>query len=389
MVAGMDLEQGEAAGSEQGRKPQTRYRYAMISNENRGDTQGPLEYFERFDLYHLYRITPWNDLKPEQFNERTIRYTFPWDLFRQLRRLEPDIVQGPEPFSLLMLPFLATTLLYLWLHPRVRLVTLSLEPIPLGRKYHPLAVPIFRFVLWWWFRRARVVFWLDSASKRNLLVNGADPAKLVYLMYGSWGIDLHEFSPVGPKVAIPTYDPVVLYVGRLSVGKGVTYLIDAVRLLLDRGIPVHLAIVGDGAERKALERQAEELGVADRITWFGTIKHVDLPPYFRAARFLALPSITLKLWVQQLSQTAWQAMACGLPVITTNTGCMAEFTPPEAGILVPERDPASLADAMATLLTDPARRESMSAVARAYATERFDAYRNVRHSEQTIIEWCG
>jgi glycosyltransferase involved in cell wall biosynthesis len=361
----------------------------MISNENRGDTQGPLAYFEALELYHFYRVTPWNDMKPEQFDERTIKYTTPVDLYWKLRKLNPDIVQGPEPFSLLMLPFLAMTLLYLWIHPRVRLVTLSLEPIPLGKKYHPLLVPLFRLILWFWFRRARVIFWLDTASKRNLLVNGADPRKLVSLMYGSWGIDPDEFTPDGPRVDLPTEDPVILYVGRLSPGKGVTYLLDAYKLLLDRGVRAHLAIVGDGSERAHLEEQARALGVMDRITWFGTIKHVDLPPYLRTAQFLVLPSITLKLWVQQLSQTAWQAMGCGLPVISTQTGCMAEFTPPETGILVPERDAVALADAMQTLLNDPARLRTMSAAARAYALERFDAKRNVRLSEQTILEWCS
>ena len=366
-----------------------RYRYAMISNENRSDTQGPLAYFDALELYHFYRVTPWNDMKPEEFDERTIKYKTPVDLVWKLRKLNPDIVQGPEPLSLLMLPFLAMTLLYLWIHPRVRLVTLSLEPIPLGKKYHPLLVPLFRLILWFWFRRARVIFWLDTASKRNLLVNGADSRKLVSLMYGSWGIDPDEFTPDGPRVDLPTEDPVILYVGRLSPGKGVTYLIDAYKLLLDRGVKAHLAIVGDGSERARLEDQARTLGVMDRITWFGTIKHVDLPPYMRAAQFLVLPSITLKLWVQQLSQTAWQAMGCGLPVVSTQTGCMAEFTPPETGILVPERDAVALADAMQTLLDDPARLRTMSAAARAYALERFDAKRNVRLSEQTILQWCA
>jgi glycosyltransferase involved in cell wall biosynthesis len=365
-----------------------RYRYAMISNEVRRDLQAPLSWFERLDVYHFYRVAPWNDMKAQDFTDKLIRFVLPFDLLLKLWRTRPDIIQGPEPFSILMLPYLCMTLLYLWLHPRVKLVSLSLEPIPLGKKYHPVVLPIYRLIMGWWFRRASVIFWFDSGSQRNLLANGAPPAKLVNMIYGSWGIYTNEFTPDGPAVELPTSDPVILYVGRLSSVKGVNYLIDAFKLLRDRGVPAHLAIVGDGTERATLEAQAMRLGLGDTMTWFGTVKNADLPPYMRAAKMLVLPSITTKLWVQQLSITAWQAMGCGLPVISTRTGCMDEFTPPETGTLVPERDAAALADAIQSLLDHPAQHARMSAAARAYALQRFDALRNIRQAEETILKWC-
>jgi len=378
----------------------TSYRYAMISSEIRRDLQAPLAQFRRLDIFHFYRSAPWNDMKAAEFDERTIKFRLPFDLFWKLVRARPDIVQGPEPLSLLMLPYLVATLVYLWLNPRVKLVTLSLEPIPLHLKYHPAIVPLYRLILRGWFARANVIFWFDTGSQRNLLANGAPPAKLVELIYGSWGVDTEEFTPEGPAVGMPTSDPlpapapspapapVILYVGRLSHVKGVTYLIDAFKQLLDKGITARLAIVGDGPERERLQSQARSLGLEERITWFGTVKNADLPPYMRSAQFLVLPSISTKLWVQQLSMTAWQAMACGLPVIATRTGCMEEFTPPETGILVSERDPAGLASAMASLLLDPTKRNEMSAAARRYAVHRFDARRNVERAEQIILKWC-
>lgn len=366
-----------------------RYRYAMISSEIRRDLQGPLALFKRLDIYHFYRSAPWNDMKAAEFDERTIKFSLPFDLFWKLHRAQPQIIQGPEPLSLLMLPYLVATLVYLWLHPRVKLVTLSLEPIPLEKKYHPALVPLFRLILRWWFRRAAVVFWFDTGSQRNLVANGVDPARLVNLIYGSWGIDVDEFTPVGPAVPIETNEPVILYAGRLSYVKGVTYLLAAFKLLRDRGVRAHLAIVGDGPEREPLQAQARQLGVEAHISWFGTVKNADLPPYMRAAQILVLPSITTRLWVQQLSITAWQAMGCGLPVISTRTGCMDEFTPPTVGTLVPERDPLRLADSLADLLNDPDRRRRMSLAARQYALQRFDCKRNVALAEQTILKWCA
>jgi glycosyltransferase involved in cell wall biosynthesis len=365
-----------------------RPRYAMISSEIRRDLQAPLAHFHRLDIFHFYRSAPWNDMKGTEFDDRTIRFRFPTDLFWKLHAARPDIVQGPEPLSLLMLPYLFATLVYLWLHPRTKLVTLSLEPIPLADKYHPAIVPFFRLILHWWFSRAAVIFWLDARSRRNLLANGADPAKLVNQMYGSWGINPDEFTPAGPAVEIKTSDPVILYVGRLDRVKGVTYLVDAFRRLLDGGTKAHLAIVGDGPERERLQSQVRESGLDGHVTWFGTVKNADLAPYLRAGAFLVLPSISTKLWVQQLSITAWQAMACGLPVIATRTGCMDEFTPPDTGILVPERDAVALAEAMVGLLADRAKRQEMAVAAREYALQRFDARRNVELAEQTILKWC-
>lgn len=366
-----------------------RHRYAMISSEIRRDLQAPLARFRRLDIYHFYRSAPWNDMKAGEFDERTIRFRLPFDLFWKLRAARPEIIQGPEPLSLLMLPFLLATLAYLWLNPGVRLVTLSLEPIPLERKYNRPVAALFRLVLGWWFRRATVIFWFDQGSRRNLLANGAPPAKLANLIYGSWGIDPAEFSPEGPRAHLPAGAPVVLYVGRLSHVKGVSYLIAAFRRLLDSGQAAHLAIVGDGPERRRLEAQARALGLEGRVSWHGTVKNADLPPYMRAAQLLVLPSISTRLWVQQLSITAWQAMGCGLPVIATDTGCMDEFTPPAAGLLVPERDPQALALAMLAVLSNPARRAALSAGARAYALERFDAVRNVQRAEETILAWCA
>jgi glycosyltransferase involved in cell wall biosynthesis len=366
-----------------------RYRYAMISSEIRRDLQAPLAYFRKLDIYHFYRSAPWNDMRAADFDERTIRFCLPFDLFWKLQRTQPEIVQGPEPFSLLMLPFLFATLVYLWVHPHVRLVTLSLEPIPVADKYTPLILPFYHLILRWWFRRASVIFWFDSGSRDNLLANGADSKKMVELIYGSWGVDLDEFSPEGEKIEIGKGKPVILYVGRLSPVKGVNYLLDAFYRLKAQGIQAHLVIVGDGSERERLRIQAESLGLVQQITWFGTIKNADLPPYMRAAQILVLPSISTKRWVQQLSITAWQAMACGLPVIATRTGCMAEFTPPDTGFLVPERDPESLAQAMSILLEDPRVRKEMSVEARRYAYRRFDAIHNVRLAEESILEWCA
>jgi len=363
-------------------------KYVMVSSEIRRDLEEPLRHFSRLELYHLYNRAPWKDMKGADFGPRTRRFLTPLGLFAALVRVRPDIIQGPEPLSLLMLPYLLAVYAYLLLRPSAKLVTLSLEPIPLDKKYHPVLVPLFRAVLAGWFRRASLIFWFDRGSYENLLRYGAPPHKLVNQLYGSWGVDLSTFTPEGPR-ALPGGNPTILYVGRLAKVKGVTYLMDAFRRLREEGAEAQLAIVGDGPEREALEAQAAASGVGADITFYGGVKNADLPPYLRAASVLALPSITSKLWVQQLSMTAWQAMACGVPVVATDTGQMHEFTPPGTGLLVPERDAGALADALRSLLENPHKRARMGEAALRYARERFDTVKNVERAEATILERCG
>lgn len=363
-------------------------KYVMISSEVRRDLEQPLTYFDRLEIHHLYNRAPWKDMKQGDFGERTRRFFTPLSLYWHLHKIRPDIIQGPEPLSLLMYPFLVAVYIYLLFHPKTKLVTLSLEPIPLDKKYHPLLVPMFQVVLTRWFKRASVIFWFDRGSYENLLRYGAPEETLVNQLYGSWGVDLANFKLDGDQ-AFSNSEPTILYVGRLANVKGVTHLLEAFKRLRERGHVAKLAIVGDGAEREALEQQAKDSGFANDITFYGLIKNADLPPYMRAADIFALPSITSKLWVQQLSMTAWQAMACGLPVVTTDTGQMREFTPEGTGFLVPERDPDALADALISLVDDANQRQAMSQAAQAYAHDRFDTVKNVARAEETILQRCG
>ncbi|MCC7371771.1 MAG: glycosyltransferase [Chloroflexi bacterium] len=377
--------QGAAAPE---RRPIRKPRYLMISSEVRRDLQQPLTYFKNLEIIHLYRSAPWNDMRDEDFNKRTIRFQWPWDLYWTISRAKPDIIQGPDPLSILMLPFLVTALVYLWLHPKVKLVTLSLEPIPLHKKYHWLVVPPYWAILALWWRRASVIFWLDTKSRDNMIRYSAPKHRLVYMLYGCWGIDVERFRPEGQAVPIATTDPVVLFAGRITPEKGLDYLFDAIRMVRDRGLGVHLALCGAGPQEQELRDKAERLGITKHVTWFGNIKHADLDRYMRAADIFALPSTTTKLWIQQLSTAAWHAMASGLPVIATQTGCLDEFTPPEAGILVPERNAQALADAIADLVSNTEKREAMSKGARAYAETRFDDRKNVATAEEAILRWC-
>ena len=84
-----------------------------------------------------------------------------------------------------------------------------------------------------------------------------------------------------------------------------------------------------------------------------------------------------------------QAMACGVPVVSTRSGAIPEYVPDgEAGLLVPERDPQVLADALLTLLSDPALRHRLGQAGRLYAETHYSAATNIRQAETVILERC-
>jgi glycosyltransferase involved in cell wall biosynthesis len=360
-------------------------RYLMVSSEIRRDLEHPLSLFTRIEIHHLYNRGGWGDMSEGDYGPRTRRFSHPMNLYWQIAAVRPQVIQGPEPLSLLMFPYLLAIFLYLMRHPETHLVCMSQETVPLRRKYGLVISALMRPVLRRWFERASVLLWLDQSSRQNMLDLGAPETKMEYLLYGCWGVDLDEFSPAGQVAWLPG-GAVILCVSRLVPEKGVDYLIDAFRLLRESGVQCTLAIIGDGAHRQSLEEQARLSGYGSDIVFLGGKKHADLPPYMRRAAVLAIPSTRSRLWVQHLSTTAWHAMACGLPVVASDIGEMRQFTPRGTGVLVPEKDPLALAAALAPILKDTEVQTRMSRAAVEYAQHMFDIKSNVLKAETMILD---
>jgi glycosyltransferase involved in cell wall biosynthesis len=167
------------------------------------------------------------------------------------------------------------------------------------------------------------------------------------------GIDASTFTP-DPNARVQTrqhlgIEPTAFlagFAGRLSPEKGVDVLIDAVALAQT----TNLLIIGDGPDRAALEARAGKL--AGRVRFAGHISSTMMPSLLSALDVLILPSIRTVRWEEQFGRVLVEAMACGVPVIGTRTGEIARVIG-KAGIVVPERDPAALAAAIASLANDP------------------------------------
>jgi L-malate glycosyltransferase len=141
-----------------------------------------------------------------------------------------------------------------------------------------------------------------------------------------------------------------------------------------------LVLVGDGPDRDAAEDEARQLGVHDRVLALGRIEKVA--PLLANADLMLLPTD-----VESFGLSALEALASGVPVIGTDAGGLPEVvTHGETGFLFPVGDYASMGDAGAALLADPARWATMSAAAAADARARYDEADIVRRYEALYAE---
>lgn len=172
---------------------------------------------------------------------------------------------------------------------------------------------------------------------------GADPARTHVLRNG---VDLARFQPVEPSTArrelrLPVAPRLLVSVGHLVALKGHDIAIRALREMPE----VDLVIVGDGPERRALFELAQGLGVAARVRLAGARPQAELPLWYSAADALVLCS-SREGWANVLLES----LACGTPVVATDVGGTAEvISAPEAGVLMRERSPAALVEAVRAL----------------------------------------
>jgi colanic acid/amylovoran biosynthesis glycosyltransferase len=145
--------------------------------------------------------------------------------------------------------------------------------------------------------------------------------------------------------------------------KGHTYLLQAVRILTDRGVDVHLDLAGDGPLREALVRETHDLGLGGRVAFLGLVPHEKLLKRMEAGSWdmLVLPSIVTNSGEKEGIPVALiEAMSCRVPVVSTLSGGIPElFEGVDEALLVPPKDPAALAEAIERVGSDPALRERL------------------------------
>ncbi len=162
------------------------------------------------------------------------------------------------------------------------------------------------------------------------------------------------------RLNLPANGVVVGWVGRLIPIKGADVFLRAVRHLT--ALPLTISVIGDGSERARLEEFARAEGLSDRVRFHGTVPD--------AGRFIsAFDVFVLSSRSEGIPVTLLEAMAAKVPAVVTSVGGVPEVVGPGEAILVPPEDPGALAEAIHSVIQDPAgaKRRAEAAAHRLHA----------------------
>jgi glycosyltransferase involved in cell wall biosynthesis len=204
--------------------------------------------------------------------------------------------------------------------------------------------------------------------------------------------DLSELMNLpGPELARETFDvlraaePKVLFLSRLHEKKGVDLLIDAASILRDRNIPFRVAIAGDGdpAYEQALRARVAQLGLESIVSFLGLVKGPLKFSVYQAADLFVLPTSQ-----ENFGLVLPESLACRTPVITTR-GVDIWRELEQGGAIIVDRTPAAIADAVASLLADPSRRDLLSRRGRDWVVKNLDPEKSALAYEKIYADCIG
>ncbi len=187
---------------------------------------------------------------------------------------------------------------------------------------------------------------VSECSRRDLMEEMGIPEDRITVIHQ--GVDLEKFSPsTASSVKRFEFTPYVLCVAGTDPTKNVRSLIEAFsKLPPEIRNQHHLVLVGDVQKNKALQQCVEEHGIADHTVFTGVVSDTQLAEFYQHASVFVFPSL-----YEGFGLPVLEAMACGCPVITSNTSSLPEVVG-GAGMLVNPRDREELIEAMTKVLTD-------------------------------------
>jgi glycosyltransferase involved in cell wall biosynthesis len=199
------------------------------------------------------------------------------------------------------------------------------------------------------------------------------------------GRDLFLSAPAAPARATQGQPLRFVTICRLVPKKGVAVLLDALHLSAHSGQQLHLTIAGDGCERGRLEQQIQALDLGAQVTLAGAVDAAGVRRLLMEADCFVLASLVAPDGDSDATPTVLgEAMALGVPVVSTRVAGIPEIVPKGAGLLVKPADPRALADAIATIASlSPAERRAMGQRGRAFV----ESYWNGARDAPKLVAW--
>ena len=265
------------------------------------------------------------------------------------------------------------------------LVGMSRPPALVRTRHVSAAVPD-NFPTRWLYQSAtcRIVTTGERLREQLVRENGFRPASIISV---PTGIDTARYVPADraqakARLGLDPAHACVGIVATLRSWKGHRYLLEAFAGLQRKD--ARLLIVGDGPGRDDLREQVKRLGLQQRVLMPGN--QADVTPWLQALDVFALPSYAN----EGVPQALMQAMAVGVPVVSTPVGSIDELVRrEETGLMVPPRDIGALRAAIERLLNEPALGERLALAARALVRSRYSRERMLDSMEAVFREVSG
>ncbi|MEI8139850.1 MAG: glycosyltransferase family 4 protein [bacterium] len=229
---------------------------------------------------------------------------------------------------------------------------------------------------------ARFIACCSDAARTELIKYGRpEHASKIHVVYH--GIDTRRFLPPVKGERDPR---LILTVGRLDPVKGFEDLINACAELNRQGVEFVCEIVGEGPQRGDLATLIDQVGVSEKVHLKGAVLQENILAYYQRAAVFVLPCLT----VQGIPNVLVEAMATGLPAISTNVSGITELIQDGTdGFLVPPRNPHVLAKRLKQLLQDGSLRKTMGEAAHAKICACFDNRNSIKPQMELFERECG
>jgi teichuronic acid biosynthesis glycosyltransferase TuaC len=216
------------------------------------------------------------------------------------------------------------------------------------------------------------VITVSDGLREAVIAQGVEPGHL-YTIYQ--GIDADHYHPgdrnaARQRLGLSADRALLLWVGRMVEVKRLDVLIAACANLQETGVDFELCLAGDGPLKPVVEQMVRQSGLSEQVRFLGSVRHEQLPDWYRAADATVLSSRS-----EGLPNVLRESLACGTPFASTNVGSIVEIADPAWSRLAPANNAAALAEAIAAVLHPECRTAATKYRARTWSACAADVVR--------------
>jgi glycosyltransferase involved in cell wall biosynthesis len=221
---------------------------------------------------------------------------------------------------------------------------------------------------------ADAVVVVTDGFRDDLVRRGVRPDKVTVIRNG---VDLAAFSGTVPpdpvvrrRLGAAPDETLVLYIGAHGISQGLPAVAEAAELLRD--VPVHVAFVGEGADKRRLAATVERLALHDRVTMVPAVPRHEVASLLAAADVCLVPLRDVPLFSAFIPSKIFECLAAEKAVVGAVRGEPADILRSAGAVVVEPEDRQALAAAVRALAADRARRQEMGRLGRIHVTEHYD-----------------